>query len=378
MRLAFITEPLTRFGGAERVLLALHEIHPDAPIFTPYADRSVAGRFFPVADIRTSFLQRLPWRAFGPKALLPLLPVAIESFDLRDYDTVISSSSAFAKGVVTRSHARHISYIHTPPRFLWEDRHLYLDALSSSSSLWSLSSSWSWFVRLGAAPVLHWLRTWDQHTAHRVDSFLANSRYTAARIKKYWQKDADVLYPPVDTQSYGEKENPFPEKPYWLLVARLTPHKRVALAVQAFQRLPALSLVVVGEGPEAKRLKVQAPQNAVFLPWQEEKRLRTLMAHAECFLMPQVEDFGIAAVEAMAEGTPALAYRGGGALETVREGETGEFFDDFDVFSLADGVRRIREGIRQGRYERAALQEHAQQFSADVFRRVVESIIPQV
>ena len=364
MKLAFVTEPLTRFGGAERVLKVLHEMYPEAPVYTPYANDEVVARFFPAADIRTSFLHRFPWRALPNRALLPLLPIAIESFDLRDYDTVVSSSSAFAKGVVTRSHARHVAYIHAPPRFLWEDRHLYLRSLS-----------WSLFLSPALAPLLHWLRTWDQYSAHRVDAFVANSRYTALRVKKYWGKESQVLYPPVDTQSYAGRDNPFSQQPYALLVSRLTPHKRVELALEAFHRLPALSLVVAGEGPQEKWLKAQAPPNAVFLAWQDREKLRTLMAHAECFLMPQVEDFGIAAVEAMAEGTPVLAFRGGGALETVKEGEAGEFFDDHDAFSLADGIRRIREGVRQGRYQKEFLQQHAQQFSEERFRAKIQDIV---
>ena len=298
MRLAFVTEPLTRFGGAEKVLRVLHEMYPDAPIYAPYYDPVVVARFFPKAEVRTSFLQRLPWRMLGARMLLPLLAVAVESFDLRDFDLVVSSSSAFAKGAVTRSHARHVAYVHTPPRFLWEDRHLYLEALRMPL-----------IIKWGIAPLLHWLRTWDQHTAYRVDGFFANSSYTAQRVKKYWGKDAQVLYPPVDTQSYAGDANSFPQKPYALAISRFTPHKRLGLALEAFHRLPALSLVIVGEGPQEGLLKNQAPPNAVFLPWQETENLRTLMAHAEFFVMPQVEDFGITAIESMAEGTPVLASR---------------------------------------------------------------------
>lgn len=369
MRLALVHEPLIRFGGAERVLLALHKLFPAAPIFTPYADHGVTDRFFTGADIRESFLAHTPL-ASRPRLAMPFLPLAFESFDLRDFDMVVSSSSAFSKGVVTRSHAQHISYVHTPPRFLWEDRHYYLASLRVPR-----------VFKAGAVPLLHWLRTWDQHAAHRVDRYIANSQYTARRLMRYYQKDAQVLYPPVDTMCH-EYDDVITRRifsggqPFFFAVARFTPHKKLDLAVETFSKFFLKTpLVVAGIGPEAGKLKKNAGKNIRFLGWQDEGTVRALMHAAEAFLMPNVEDFGIAAVEAMAEGTPVLAYRGGGALETVVEGETGEFFDDVHPVSLADGIRRIRQGISGGKYDIVRMQAHIKQFSENKFSDAMRAVL---
>ena len=368
-RIALVHEPLIRYGGAERVLCVLHRLYPDAPIFTPYADRSVVVRFFTGADVHESFLAGIPM-VRNPRLVMPFLPLAFESFDLRDFDVVLSSSSAFSKGVVTRSYARHISYVHTPPRFLWEDRQHYLDALRFPK-----------IAYVALVPMLHWLRTWDQHSAQRVDRFLANSRYTATRVKHYYQKESEVLYPPVDTTYHGYDDTIIRRifsggEPFYLVVARLTPHKRLDLAIETFSNFFSRTpLLVVGSGPYEQFLKQKAGRNIRFLGWQDKETIRALMHAAEAFVMPNVEDFGIAAVEAMAEGTPVLAYRGGGAKETVVESVTGEFFDDLHPVSIADGIRRIREGIQYGKYDRTVLQEHVQQFSEKRFREQIQNII---
>src|SRR3989344_5201764 len=337
-RIALVHEPLIRYGGAEQVLRVLHRLYPDAPIFTPYADRGVVDRFFTGATIRESFLAGIPM-VRNPRLVMPFLPLAFESFDLRDFDVVLSSSSAFSKGVVTRSYAKHISYVHTPPRFLWEDRQYYLDALRFPK-----------IAHVVLVPMLHWLRTWDQHAAQRVDRFVANSHYTATRVKRYYQKESEVLYPPVDTTYHGYDDTIMRRlfsggEPFYLVVARLTLHKRLDLAIETFSKFFSRTpLLVVGTGPHDQFLKQKAGYNVRFLGWQDEETIRAFMHAAEAFVMPNVEDFGIAAVEAMAEGTPVLAYRGGGARETVVEGVTGEFFDDPHPVSIADGIRRIREG----------------------------------
>src|SRR3989344_8517744 len=248
-RIALVHEPLIRYGGAERVLRVLHRLYSDAPIFTPYADRIVVDRFFTGADVHESFLAGMSMLR-NPKLAMPFLPLAFESFDLRDFDVVFSSSSAFSKGVVTRSYAKHISYVHTPPRFLWEDRQHYLDALRFPK-----------IAYVALVPMLHWLRTWDQHSAQRVDRFLANSRHTATRVKHYYQKESEVLYPPVDT-TYHDYDDTIMRKlfpggePFYLVVARLTPHKRLDLAIETFSNFFSRTpLLVVGSGPYEQFLK---------------------------------------------------------------------------------------------------------------------------
>lgn len=372
------------------MLRVLHEMYPRAPIYTAFFDERAMMPFFPQARIVPSFLERMR-RVVPYRFLLSFLPLAFETFDLRKYDVVISSSSAFAKGVVTSGESVHICYCHTPPRFLWEDRTYAFGRLPR-------------IVRLFAVPFSHWLRIWDVHAAQRPDYYIANSRHTASRIKKYYQRDAEVVYPPLSLNTFpvsqekagsvvaerlkgsiqdagtASKIKEFlaarggDATDYFLLVSQLRPYKRVDIAVNAFSKL-GLPLVVIGEGPERKRLERVACSNVRFLGWVDDQTLRWWYTHAIACVFPTEDDFGLVPIEAMSFGKPVLALGKGGARETIQEGEHGEFFEDQSPESLADGVRRILEGIREGRYDPESIMARSREFSKERFVREFHAFV---
>lgn len=365
MRLAFTHDFLLRFGGAERVLKEMHELYPSAPIFTLAADKGVIREWFPKADIRVSALGKLPAIAHWHRVLLPLIPFAVESFDLREYDVVVSSASGLIKGVVTRSHARHFCYCHTPPRYLWEDRDAYLRHAAPP------------VLRQALVPMLHFLRLWDQQAAQRVDQFLANSRYTQERISRYYRKLSVVLFPPVELSTHElrneiKKQFSLPDE-YFLFVGHLAWWKRPELLVETFNRL-GLPFFLIGRGPLERRLARLARKNVHLLGPQSDAVVRQLMSGARAMIHPQTEDFGISAVEAMAEGTPIVAFRAGGARETVLENVSGVFFDDPDPVALADAVRRLRERS----WDKKVIQKSVSRFSQEIFREGMRREIEKV
>lgn len=348
MKIAFAHDYLTRFGGAERMLKTLHQAYPDAPIFTLIARDHVVREHFPDADIRTSFAQRAP---FSHRAALPLLPFAVESFDTSGYDVIISGTSAYMKGLVTRSSTRHISYVHTPPRYLWEDRQEYTQHHVPTGLRWA------------AHPLLHMIRLWDQQAARRPDALLANSEYTKQRIKSYYDLDAEVVTPPVDVARHSlskavRQRYQLPQE-YFLLVSRLTWWKRPDIAIDAMSAL-GHPLIVVGEGPDAASLKRGAGENVRFLGTLSDDEVRQLMWGARALLHPSLEDFGMTAVEAMAQGTPVVAFRQGGATETVQEGLSGVFFDDPHPLALANAARLALERTWDADAIRDSVSHHAE------------------
>jgi len=372
MRIALVHEQLIRFGGAERVLQALHELFPSAPIYTLLFDERMR-EFFPGADIRPSFLSSVS-RFIPHRFLLPLFPSAVEGLDLRDFDIVLSSSSAFAKGIITRPKTVHICYCHSPTRFLWDWTHEYLFANRIPRIL-----------HIPARIVLHMARLWDQHAAGRVDIYIANSRYTADRIKKYYRKDSKVIYPPVTMggRGYGTRDrddsaNPNPysltPSPSFIIVSQLAAHKRIDLAVEAFVKL-GLPLTIIGEGPERRRLEHLAASNIRFLGWQPEPKMKDEIRRAHAFVFSGEDDFGLAPLEAMVLGKPVLAYKGGGALEWLREGACGEFFEDRTPGSLADGIRRMLEGMKAGRYDPKTIRKQAAKFSPKLFTQKIRTVV---
>lgn len=366
MKLAFAHDYLLRFGGAERVLKELHVMYPEVPIFTLFCDPKVRAAHFPDADILTAWVDRVPFPRRLHRLSLPLLPLAVESLDFHEYDVVLSSSSAFIKGIVTRSHAKHICYCHTPPRFLWEDREAY-----SRHHI-------PFLMRPLRSPMLHVLRLWDQHAAQRVDQFLANSAYTAGRIQRYYQSPARVVFPPVDTSVHPcsdetRKRFSLPDE-FFLFVGRLVWWKHPQLAVETFNRLGP-PLLVVGSGPLVKKLRGAARKNIHILGWQSDQTVRELMHAATALIHPHIEDFGMTAVEAMAEGTPVVAFRRGGVVETVVESVSGEFFDDPDPIALADAVRRLREGGASGKYDRERIRTSAQRYARERFHEAIRQEI---
>ena len=301
MKLALVHDYLSQNGGAEKVLEAMQEIWPQAPIHTLFFDRQKIPHFAD-KDVRTSFLQRLPFSRSHYKWYLALMPTATEQFDFSGFDVVLSSCSAFSKGVITRPEALHICYCHTPTRYLWSDAHEYLRELNLPG-----------FIKHGLRPLLSYLRLWDRQAAERVDLFLANSQTVRARIKKYYHKDSLVLPPPVETEKFYISTAP---KNYFLAGGRLVAYKRFDLIVEACQKTQ-LPLKIFGVGPAEARLRALAgPQTEFLGPISENEKIK-LFAEARAFIHPQEEDFGITPVEAMASGRPVIAYKKGGACETV-------------------------------------------------------------
>ncbi len=353
MRVALVHDYLLEIGGAERVLMVLAEIFPQAPIYTLLCDYGKWTRFFPKERIRVSSLHKLPGFLRGRRRwLLPFLPLAAETFNLRDFDLVISSSAGFAKGIITNSRTVHVSYCHTPTRFLWDLCHFY----TGGSKLGFLKK-----------PLLHWLRLWDLAASRRVDYFIANSKNTARRIRKYYNRDSAVVYPPVDlteSEPASEEKSQAPFGDYFLVISRLISYKRIDLAVRAFSAL-GLPLVVIGDGPEKRRLEKMAAKNVKFLGSHYGETKYLYLKHCKAFIFPGEEDFGIAPVEAMMLGRPVLAQRIGGLLESVIEGKTGEFFDQPSAESLIAGLRKLEANIKN--YDPEFIKNHARKFGKERF-----------
>jgi glycosyltransferase involved in cell wall biosynthesis len=364
MKVALVHDYLIRFGGAERVLLELHNLFPEAPIYTLLYEEEQMGKFFKDTEVRTSFLQKFPhFIRRRHRHLLPLLPVAAESFDLRDFDLVISSSSAFAKSIITRPDTIHACYCHSPSRFLWDWSHEYLKEMRLG------------FVRAALAKIaVNYLRIWDESSSKRVDYWIANSRATRDKIKKYYRQDARIIYPPVALPAWEEFLEAQNEN-YFLIISQLTPYKKIDLAVEAFNKLK-LPLVIVGEGPERERLERRAAENVKVLGWQNEKIKKEFLKNCTAFIFAGEDDFGIAPVEAMGWGKPVLAYRAGGALETVIPGVTGEFFDDATPEILADGVRRLRDNLSN--YSPLVIRKWAEKFSEEKFRQEIMDFVKKI
>jgi glycosyltransferase involved in cell wall biosynthesis len=355
MKVALVHDYLNRFGGAERVLLELHDFFPEAPIYTLLYDKEKLSGRFKNADVRSSFLAKLPrFLRSRQKHLLPFFPIAAESFDFREYELVISSSSAFAKSIITRPDTIHVSYCHSPSRFLWDWSHEYLREMRLD------------FARKTLAKLLvHYLRVWDMSSSKRVDYWIANSRATRDKIKKYYRQDARIIYPPVALPEWDD----FLEAQdgnFFLIISQLTPYKKIDLAIEAFNRLK-LPLVIIGQGPEYRKLRRLAGPNISLLGWMSEKEKNMYLKNCTAFIFSGEDDFGISPVEAMGYGKPVLAFRSGGALETVIENTTGEFFDDATPEILADGVRRLRDNLLD--YSPLVIRKWSEKFSREKFRQ---------
>lgn len=368
MKVALIHDHLAQDGGAEKVLKVLAEIFPDAPIFTLLYEKQNVVNNFAGHRIETSIIQKLPGGVKHYQWYLFFMPMAVEFFDLRSFDLVISDSSSFAKGAITSPDTLHICYCHTPTRYLWSDTHQYINELKYNKWLKKIISL-----------VLNRLRLWDRAAADRVDLFIANSKTVRRRIYKYYRRESTVIYPPVELDKFkvaeaGESETAATEKPYFLAGCRLAPYKRLDIAVAAFKKLgPDYRLKIFGDGVDLKRLKKIAggAANIEFLGRVSEEEKARLFANAQAFINPQEEDFGITVVESMAAGRPVVAYRKGGALETVIEGKTGVFFDEQTPEALMAAVRNFRAVD----FDPAEIRRHAEQFSVENFKqRMMEFI----
>src|SRR3989344_2542277 len=362
IKIALIHDWLTGIGGDVRVLKALHEMYPEAPIYCLYYDKRFTDECFPNTTIIPSFLQKSfialrLYSSIASKIALPFAPSAIESFDLSDHDLVISTGSIFSKGLVLRPKTRHINYCHSPTRQVWD---LSFQALHATR------------FALHKKMLQHVLRIWDRHASTRVDRYIANSENVRARIKKYYQRDAEVIYPPVGIGRPEVSGKALSSHDYFLIVSRLYKHKNIDIAVRAFNKL-GWPLVIVGDGPERSRLEKIAESNVQFLGYQSDASCSMLYASCSAFIMPQEEDFGIAPVEAMSHGKPVLALKRGGSLEYIQPGINGLFFEDPIEEILADGVRRIREQLAN--FDPKIIAESVQRFSIDRFKTQIKSSI---
>lgn len=354
MRVAIVHDYLNQYGGAERVLEALHALFPDAPVYTSIYDPEVMPAGYRSWDIRTSFIQRLPgWKKHFRRYFL-LYPSAFESFDLSGYDLILSSSSAYAKGIIPRPGALHICYCHTPMRFGWRTSdYVEREAIKG--------------VQGAILPILlTYVRLWDITTACRVDAFIANSREVAGRIERYYGRTATIIPPPVDLPPYQDR----PAEDFYLAGGRLIPYKRISLAVEAFNKL-GLPLKIFGDGRDRSALEACAAPNIEFVGWVDEEQRRDLFARCRAFIFPGEEDFGITPLEAMAAGRPVIAYAAGGALETVIDGVTGRFFHQQTAAALAAAV-----GMSRGdQYDPCVIRQHAEAFGYPVFMERMRALI---
>src|SRR3989338_5546212 len=350
MKIALAHEYLNQFGGAERVLQVLSEIFPNAPIYTLFYDPEATGRVFEGKEIRTSFLDRLPFIKKYHRLFPLLMPMAVEQFNFSDFDLVLSVSASFSKGIITKPGTRHICYCLTPPRFFLGDSQKFKKEIGYPN-----------FVLKIIATFINYLRVWDREASFRVDKFWAISDFIRRRIKKYYLQDSDLIYSPVNVGKFKISDK---IGDYFFMAGRLVSYKRFDLAVSAFNKL-GWPIKIVGIGPEMKRLKKIAGKNIEFLGLVSDEELARLYSHAKGFIFPQEEDFGITPLESMASGRPVIAYRGGGAVETIIEGKTGDFFDEQSAASLIG----VLKNFNADRFDPVLCRNQAEKFDIEVFKK---------
>lgn len=361
MRVAIIHDWLVVSGGAEKVLEQLIIQYPQSTIFTlvdflPEGQRHFLGD----CEVRTSFIQSLPLARTKYRNYLPLMPLAVEQFDLSSFDVVISSSYAVAKGVITGPDQTHISYCHSPIRYAWDLQFQYLKESNLDRGLKS------WFARA----ILSYIRMWDVRTSHGVDQFIANSTFIAKRIKKVYGRESIVLCPPVSTQNrkpLAKRED------FYVTASRLVPYKRMDLIVQAFNKMPTRRLIVIGDGPMLEKLRQIAAPNVEVTGYQPQDVLDWHLANARAFVFAAEEDFGIAPVEAQSYGTPVIAFGKGGILDSVIEGKTGLFFFEQTESSICSAVQEFEE--LEHTFDYAEICAHAKQFRPERFREGVSQVV---
>ncbi|OHB21241.1 MAG: hypothetical protein A2666_05660 [Parcubacteria group bacterium RIFCSPHIGHO2_01_FULL_47_10b] len=375
MKVALVHDYLHQFGGAERVLKAFTELYPRAPIFTLFYDAERTKGVFADRQIVTSRLQRRRFIRERHHLFPWLMPFHVEQFDLRDFDLVLSDSSSFAKGVITKPGTIHIDYCHTPMRYAWDDSHQYLEGYGLP-----------WFAKRFAPWGLNYLRMWDYEASRRVDHFIANSILVKQRIQKYYRRESTVIYPPVEfpgtvelsssidgTERAAELTPKDAKADYFLVVARLEPYKQTELAIETCNEL-RLPLRIVGIGREFTRLKRLAGRTVSFLGSVSDDELHSLYTNARAVIFPQLEDFGIVPLEAMAHCTPVIAYGAGGALESVVRDTTGIFFRKQTTQSLIEAIKRFETmrfdkdviRARAATFDKATFQDRIQSYIADV------------
>lgn len=353
MKVAIVHDFLLKLGGAERVVKALADIFPDAPIYTLLYDEEKVGEVFPKERVCTSVLQKYP--AFIRKRyrfLTHKMPRAIEDFDFSDFDLVISSSTAFSHGIVTPVKTKHVCYCHSPMRYAWDWSNEYRE----ENNLYGLKG-------LLYARLMKYLREWDRASSDRPDKYIANSANVQKRLRKYYDAGSEIVYPPVDTERFRVNEK---HAGYFLIVSTLTPYKKIDLAVSLFNKI-GRRLVIIGDGPQRNYLQNIAGENIEFLGFKPDDVVKDYLENCRALIFPGEEDFGIVPIEAMACGKPVLAYYKGGALESVVAGKTGEFFFEPTVESMEDGLARLM--YNEKHYRPHTIRKHALNFSKENFEK---------
>jgi glycosyltransferase involved in cell wall biosynthesis len=358
MRVALIHHWLVNWRGGEKVLKSMTEIFPQADIYTHVYDEQLVAREFPHQRVTGTFISRLPFARRWSQRYLPLMPLALEQLDLRNYDLVISNESGPAKGVIVAPHAHYLCYCLSPMRYVWDMYHEYRAGAGA-------------VTRLLMPPILHYLRTWDQISAQRPDRYVAISRFVAARVAKYYGRKAEVIFPPVAVQDFNVSPQ---SEDFYLSVGQLVPYKRADLMVEAFNQ-SGKRLIVIGEGELLPKLQRMARPNVQLLGWQPFEVIRDHYSRCRALVFPGVEDFGIVPVEAMACGKPVIAIGAGGILDTVVDGHTGVLFSDHSVAGLNAAIADF-----EGRtFDPHAIREHSLQFSnerfAERFKACVDELI---
>jgi glycosyltransferase involved in cell wall biosynthesis len=359
LRVAIVCDWLTGVGGAERVVLELHKLYPEAPIFTSQYDQKSID-WFDDADVRTTWLQHLPKRL---KKFLPLLRAwSFAKLDLSSYDLVLSSSGAEAKGVKTGPDTLHICYCHSPTHYYWIRTDEYLANPGFPLGL-------NWLAKLGLRLLIGPLKRWDRHAARQPDLMIANSTHTQNMIKRYYKRDSVVVFPPVDTDRFKIRGKA-PLRHGLVVAGRQTPYKRIDLAVAAVSEMN-VPLIVIGNGPDHRKLEKMAGRNVTFLTGVNDLDIVNHFQTALAFIMPNMDDFGIVAVEALAAGTPLIAYEKGGALDYVEPGKTGVFFSKPTVRNLTNAV----EAALAKNWNYDAIGESAETYSVAAFSKNMQRII---
>lgn len=370
LRVALVHEWYAAFAGSERVVEQLLKVFPQADLYALVDFMSDEERvFLGGRPVQTSFIQRLPLARRRFRNYLPLMPIAVEQFDLSGYDLVISSNHAVAKGVITGPDQIHVSYVHTPIRYAWDLQHQYLNESGLTTGMKSR------IARL----ILHYLRMWDSRTANGVDVFIANSKYIARRIDKTYRRQATVIYPPVDIERFTVREH---KESFYLAASRMVPYKRMPMIVEAFAAMADRELVVIGDGPDMARIKAltKGQHNIRVLGYQPDRVLGDYMARARALIFAAEEDFGITPVEAQACGTPVIAYSAGGAMETVIASadpnkRTGVFFRQQTPAALRRAVEQFEAA---GEFRPSVCRANAERFGSEHFRRNIAATVAQV
>ena len=364
LKTAIVHEWLVNYAGSERCVESFTNIWQDAPVFTlvDFLSEDERRIILKGKKANTSFIQKLPFARTQHRKYLPLFPLAIEQFDLNAYDLVLSSSHAVAKGVLTNSYQLHICYCYTPMRYAWDLYHIYLKEAGLLSGISGLT----------AKMILHKLRAWDIISSNRVDHFIAISNHISKRIKKTYNRDSVVIYPPVDVYLFECRSD---KEDFYLTASRMVSYKRIDIIVEAFSAMPDKKLVIIGDGPEMKKIKSKAGKNVEILGYQAFDSLKSYMQKAKAFIFAAEEDFGIIAVEAMACGTPVIALNKGGASETVSDNNTGILFDHQSPQSVKEAVLKF-ESI-QDKFDPSIIRAHSLEFSRNIFEEKIKQFIDE-